>query len=111
MQNGFITHYNVTIVRSGSTIYSNHTLSTEIETTLMEMFQSNMNYTVNVAAVNSAGTGPSTSSPIQIAVLQLVTQTSFDPTTVTEQASFQTPATTNILGTTQVMVCVNLVLQ
>ena len=45
------------------------------------------------------------------AVLQLVTQTSFDPTTVTEQASFQTPATTNILGTTQVMVCVNLVLQ
>ena len=66
MQNGFITHYDVTIVRSGSTIYSNHTLSNEIEITLMEMFQSNMNYTVNVAAVNSAGTGPSISSLIQI---------------------------------------------
>ena len=45
------------------------------------------------------------------AVLQSVTQTSFDPTTVTEQASFQTLTTTNILGTSQVMVCVNLVLQ
>ena len=66
MQNGLITHYNVTIVRSRSTIYSNNTLSNEIETTLMEKFQSNMNYTVSVAAVNSAGTGPSISSPIQI---------------------------------------------
>ena len=66
MQNGFITHYNVTIVRSGDTIYSNNlSLSNEIETTLMEMFQSNMNYNVSVAAVNSAGTGPSTSSLIQ----------------------------------------------
>ena len=66
MQNGFITHYNVTIVRSGSTIYSNNTLSNEKEATLTETFQSNMNYTVSIAAVNSAGTGPSTSSLIQI---------------------------------------------
>ena len=68
MQNGFITHYNVTILRSRSTIYSNNTLSNEKEATLdlTETFQSNMSYTVSIAAVNSAGTGPSISSLIQI---------------------------------------------
>ena len=66
MQNGFITHYNVTIARSGSTIYSNNTLSNEKEATLTETFQSNMSYTVSIAAVNSVGTGPFTSSLIQI---------------------------------------------
>ena len=37
------------------------------------------------------------------AVLQSVTQTSFDPTTIIEQAYFQTLTTTNILGTSHLM--------
>ena len=44
------------------------------------------------------------------AVLQSVTQSSVDPTTGTDQTSFQTLTTTNILGTSQVKVCVNVVL-